>query len=528
MQYAEPAALHRSSPFKSSSHCKPSPNGLLVAALISSTVIVRSTKTLQTVHTVKLSPELTGPISNFIWSPSSTAILISAGDQIQVSSVSGSSFNAIIQHPAAPVAGKLPLIRFGATDMELLACAPLGLKFMVFDLSTSKAVEIGNPKFFHSNSASRGFSIRPGTGHLVVLTRTGGKDMLSIHHPSTRQITRSWHPDAIDAQGVQWSPDGQWIIAWDAPVQGRRLFVYTSDGQHYRTLSTSQLMPDPNEDPESDMELGIRNCHFSSNAELCVVRDHSRGAIVLQVGIWRSMMRLWHPAAATPSETLQVWQEQVHSGGDGSPVHTFVKADKAVSPPTLADHTTPLGDARSSCSLTKFDASSTLLAITLDDCPCTIWIWDLGAAELRAAIIFHSVVHFSWHPTSREVLLISSLEDGKQSASYIWDPLSRGPKALNAEHFLPTSQTLQKAQVAWLHNESATPELLASDTQHYTLLSLADAEYEHSPWEAAAGGSVLDGLPSGQDVDASINSATPIVITEDISKLDDTFSFKYT
>lgn len=531
MRDTVPALVHHSRLFKSSSHCKPSPDGFLVAVLSSpSGILIRSTKTLQTVHVVKLAPELTGPIGALIWSPSSTRILFSATDQIQVSSACDSSFHAVIRNPSAPVGGRLPLIQFGATDMEVLTCAPFGLKLCIFDLASSRAVEISNPKFFQPSSASRGFSVRPATGHLAVLTRVGGKDMISIHHPSTRQITKSWQPETLDAQGVQWTPDGQWIILWESPAQGRKLFIYSSGGQHYRTLDASRLILDPKDEHESDMQLGIKTCQLSGTSELCAVGDHSRGVIVLQTKIWRTIMKLWHPCVITPSETLQAWQEQLSTGDHGENTRVFLRADKAISPQAVVDSTTTAGDVRSGCSLISFDASSTLLATRLDDSPSTIWIWDLAAGELRAALMFHSAVTCVWHPTSREVLLILCQEDGKQSVSYVWDPLSQGPTWLNVEQYLPKERATSKVQVSWLNreSESESPRLLVSDTRHYVLLSLANMEHEASPWEAAEG--EIEGHDSslGRDGAEVIASARPIVIAQDdVSKLDDTFSFKY-
>ncbi|KAG6001389.1 hypothetical protein E4U54_001096 [Claviceps lovelessii] len=477
------------------------PDGLLVAVSTAPFGIsIRSTKTLQTVHAVKLAPELTGPISTLIWSPSSTKILISAADQIQVSSACDSSFRAVIRNPSAPLGG-FSLVRFGATDWEVLTCAPFGSKLSVFDLTSSRAVEISNPKFFQPASANRGFSIRPATGHLVVLTRVGGKDMISVHHPCTRQIIKSWQPETLDAQGIQWTPDGQWIILWESPAQGRKLFIYSSGGQHYRTLDASRLlMMSNNDEIESDLQLGIKTCQLSSDSKLCAIGDHSRGVIVLQTQIWRSTMRLWHPSVIIPSETLQV----------------------------VVDSTTTPSDARVGCSLVSFDASSTLLATRLDDSPFTIWIWDLAAGELRAALMFHSAVAFVWHPSSREVLLISCQEEGKQSASYVWDPLSQGPTSLNVERYLPTCKGPSKLQISWLNHESESPEILASDSKHYVLLSLANTGDEANPWESAPGSVERNSAwMTGRDEAESIASASPIVIADDVSKLDDTFSFKY-
>ncbi|OAA43143.1 WD40 domain-containing protein [Metarhizium rileyi] len=534
MQVSPLPPMHHSRPFKSSPLCKPSPNGRLLAVLNPSTITVRSTETLQTVHVVKLSPEFTGPISNLTWAPSSSRLLVSVGEDIQVFAACDSSFHATIHSPAAPVGGKLPMVRFGTRDSEVLACAPFGMKFSIFDTTTSKVVEISNPKFYHPTSASRSFSLRPDTGHLLMLTRVCGKDMVSIHHPLTRQVTRSWYPDTIDAQGIQWTPDGQWIVLWESPAQGSQLLVYTGDGQHFRTLDTCSLRPDSATDLESDTQSGIKSCQLSSNAELCVTGDHGRGVSVLQVGMWRSVMRLLHPSVISPRETLQVWQEQVSGGVDGRNHHAFSRATQAVSPPNFADSIKQPTDVRWGCSLVAFDASSTLLATRLDDCPCTLWIWDLAAAELRAALIFHSPVTFTWHPSIRETLLISGQEEKEQCMSYVWDPLSHGPTPLHAERFLPTSNppSPSKTRVTWLNHDTETLELLLSNSHHFVLLRLGGADHEASPWEAAVGGAELDGsslaTSSGRDGAESPGSAGPIVIAEDVSKLDDTFSFRYT
>ncbi|KAG6167998.1 hypothetical protein E4U11_006274 [Claviceps purpurea] len=521
---AGPAPMHHSRPFKSTSHCALSPDGLYVAVLsTSSSISIRSTKTLQIVHIIKLAPELTGLIGTVIWSPSSKNILISAGDHFQVSPARDSSFRAVISNPSAPL-GSIPLIQFGATDWEVLTWAPFGLKLSVFDLASSRAVEINNPKFFQSASATRGFSIHPATGHLVVLTRVDGNDMVSVHHPSSRKIMRAWRPQTLDAQGIQWTPDGRWIILWESPTQGRKLVICTSNGQHYRTIDASRLTLKNNDEIESKLQLGIKTCQLSSDSRLCAIGDHSRGVLVLQTSTWRSLMRLFHPAVITPSETLQVWQEQM---GIADNTRTFLRAEKATSPQVVVESATIPSEARSGCSSMSFDASSTLLATRLDDSPFTIWIWDLAVAELRAALLFHSAVDFVWHPTSREVLLISCQGDERPSASYVWDPLSQGPKSLNVEQYLPARKKSSKLQISWLNHGSESPEILASDSQYYVLLSLADTANEASPWEAAVGSVETSSLWMERDGAESMASASPIVIAEDVSKLDDTFSFKY-
>lgn len=288
-----------------SSHCSPSPDGRYVATVRSSTLSVRSVETLQLVNVRKLAQGISGPICSLLWAPSSSKVLISTAHHIHLVSAVDRSFDASIQAPT-PAGGTPAALHFGARDTEVFASSPLGLKFCVLDLSTSKVVEISNPKFHQPSTASRGFCLHPDTGHLALLTRVGGKDLVSVHHPATRQVQRSWSPDTVDAQGLLWTPDGRWLLLWESPAHGHRLLLYTPDGQHFRTLGPSSLATPQVPRTERALGLGIKACRLSPNAELCAVGDHSRDVVVLSTQSWREKMKLMHPTTIVPRDTTRV------------------------------------------------------------------------------------------------------------------------------------------------------------------------------------------------------------------------------
>lgn len=281
-----------------SPHCKPSPDGRYVATVGASTLRVRSVATLRLVNVVKLAH---GAVCSLLWSPSSCKVLVATVHEIHVFSAADASFHVSIQSPAS-VAGRAVAVYFGARDSEVFVATSPGLKFSVLDLSTSKVVEIGNPKF----QAFRGFCLCPPTGHLALLTRVGGKDFVSLHHPITRQVERSWSPDTVDAQGLIWTPDGQWLLLWESPAHGHRLLLYTSDGQHFRTVGASSLTIGRDPQPDRALELGVKSCQLSPNAQFCAVGDHSRGVALLSTQSWRETMRLMHPTTIVPCDTTQV------------------------------------------------------------------------------------------------------------------------------------------------------------------------------------------------------------------------------
>ena len=203
-----------------------------------------------------------------------------------------------------------------------------------------------------------------------------------------------------------------------------------------------------------------------------------------------------------------------------------------VSPPSRLVDGKPSMENKSGCSSTAFDASSTLLATRLDDSPCTLWIWDVTAGELRAVLIFHSVVSFSWHPSVRELLLVNCQDDGSRGLSFVWDPLSNGPKPLNLKDYLSDGKIVGKPQTSWIYKrETDPPVLLLSDAQHYLLVCSADADQCPTPWREAAGnewnlGSAREGFSSIRD--AGSDRDLSALVADDTSTLDDTFSFKYT
>jgi WD40 repeat protein len=271
--------------------------------LFPSVINIRDVKTLDVVNIIRLPADLSGPVYSLQWSPSSRLILVAIGDQILVLSADGGDYKVTIQNAVPPTA-KPSAIGFAALDTQVWVCSSFGLKLTIFNLETSKGVEISNPKFFTSATAPHGFALRPVTGHLAILTRTAGKDMVSIHDPTTRQIQRSWYPDTADAQGLSWSPDGRWLIVWESDSQGHKVIFYTADGNTFKTW-TGPSNP-PVEYKDYALGPGVKRLQFSADARHLAIGDHSRGVCILEMTSLNETMRLLHPTTISPRETIQV------------------------------------------------------------------------------------------------------------------------------------------------------------------------------------------------------------------------------
>ncbi|OHE95604.1 WD40 domain-containing protein [Colletotrichum orchidophilum] len=516
--------MHFSRIFKSSPHCASSPDGNLIATLSPTSISIRSVETLETIHSVKL-PSNLGPAYALRWSPSSRRILACFSDQVLIYSASGPGYRGVIRNPATPNL-KPTFVQFGASDSEIFMCSSYGLKFSVFDLASSRTVEISNPKFHQASVASRGFALRPGSAHLAILTRVAGKDVVSIHHPKTRQVLRSWQPDTIDAQGLAWTPDGRWLLVWESAAQGHKILFYTSDGHLFKTWSGPS--PWAVEEKHYELGAGVKHCQVSPDGARIAVCDHTRSVCVLETKAAAESMRLEHPATIAPRDTVQIWQEEIVTTISGSQ-HFFSRATQSVSAPARSSNGSV--DTKPARTLSVFDASSSLLATTLEEWPSTVWVWDLESSELRAVLIFHSHVSaISWHPKQREVLMVTCEGDKYAGLVFVWDPLSHGPRTVHFGDQLPDSKVLGKPQASWLDWPGDSAVLLLGDNKHHLMASLAEAEDSGAPWQDAQRNDLtmttgkdetqLDG-PALDEFDEDLSGL-------DMSEVDDTFSFKRT
>ncbi|KAG9254884.1 uncharacterized protein F5Z01DRAFT_57791 [Emericellopsis atlantica] len=502
--------MHFSPAFPSSHHCIVSPNGRLVATLSSDGIHVRDARTLQTLNVVSLPAGASRPITTLLWAPSSTRILVGSADQIHALSALHPSDHAAILNPLSGI-GKPSHTQFGSTDRDsdILVYSQQGLKLLVYDLRTSKGLEIPGPKFYQPSSAARGVSLRA-SGHLALLTRVSGRDLISIHSPETRQMQRSWAPETIDAHGLCWSPDGQWLLVWESPAHGWRVLLCTADGQLVRTLTGFH---DPN-DEDAKLRPGVRSLRFRPDGKVCAVLDHSKEVALVDTTFWRTSITLVHPSALAPSETVQVWQEQLHAASAQPSSRTFTRAthELTLPPPPADSKTSP--ELRTGCGLACFDASSTLIATRMESSPSTVWIWDLAASELRAVLVFHSPVSFSWHPTVQELLLITCRVDERRTLPFVWDPLMDGPRSVLSEQALSSQGKMEAHWVDW---ENEQPVLLLNDSQRYCFVSVGEGE------APGAWGSAEPTMLGG-----SVGSAGSVqgIEGDDSTMIDDTFSFK--
>ncbi|KAG0126983.1 hypothetical protein HOY82DRAFT_90218 [Tuber indicum] len=435
-----------STEFRGSHFTQPSPNGSLIASIVHPRLVLRSTSTLQVKRTIPLNPDFASRVSFVKWSPylnssfTSPAwhgipvigkrrsgvdkseeegggrqrVLLADDQSIQVYDVEDEKWTAVIKQGF----GGIRHLQFGRNADEVVVFSEFQLKVTVWNLATSKLIEIPNPKF-----PTRGYGYRPCTAHFALLTRSSTHDVISVHQHTTYKLASSFTLPTLDAQGLKWSPCGRWIAVWDSAASGYKVLVYTADGHLYRTY-------------EKPCEgLGVKSVEWSPGGDFLTIGSYDGRLAFLSNYTFSPVIEMNHTRTIRlPGVT--VWSECT------SPPHGRYYA-QAQQPTTL-----PIIPSSSSDSQLKLGISTiafnkpdgTLIATRNDSMPTTVWIWSLKLLRPYAVLVqLNPIRSISWHPTIPDLLMIQCAPSGdgnsaepskEQGVVYLWSAAWAQPRAV--------------------------------------------------------------------------------------------------
>ena len=255
-------------------HSKPSSDSQVIATLLQARLFLRSSRNGELLRTIPLDSDFTARCRYLRWSRGHGSmeevqadldsenlprcrILLADDDTVRLYDAHDPKWSATITGASSNI-GKIANVEFGHTSNEILIFSDFGVKITLWSLVSSRGVEIRDPKF-----AARGYSYRPETGHLAILTRPTAHDVVLLLAPGTRELLGSFTLATIDAQGLVWSPDGKWLVIWDAASSGYKVLVYTADGHLYRTMTGGQ--------DANNIGLGVKSVAWSAGGAYLAV-----------------------------------------------------------------------------------------------------------------------------------------------------------------------------------------------------------------------------------------------------------------
>ena len=156
-------------------------------------------------------------------------ILLADDDTVRLHDIYDPIWSALIERAGSNL-GRITDVAFGYNPNEFLVFSDFGVKLTIWSLTTSRGVEIRDPKY-----TVQCYSYRPRTGHMAILTRPATQDILMLLSPSKHELIISVELPTVDAQEVSWSSDGCWFAIRDAASSGHKVLIYTADGQLFKT-----------------------------------------------------------------------------------------------------------------------------------------------------------------------------------------------------------------------------------------------------------------------------------------------------
>lgn len=290
--HAQPKAL-RSDISPAVQHSKPSPHGQFIATLLQFRLLLRSSRNGKLLRTIPLDSDFTARCRYLRWSrglgpteeeearehlgsetPARCRILLADDDTVRVYDAYDAQWSATITRASSNI-GKIANVEFGYTSDEILVFSDFSVKATLWSLITGRGVEIRDPRF-----ANRGYSYRPETGHLAILARPEAHDIVLLLAPGTRELLGNFTLDTVDSQGLLWSPDGRWLVAWDAASSGYKVLVYTADGHLYRTITGGQDV--------DKIGLGVKSVAWSAGGTYLAVGGYDGRVSLLNTTTVRS------------------------------------------------------------------------------------------------------------------------------------------------------------------------------------------------------------------------------------------------
>uniref|UniRef100_A0A8B9HS55 WD repeat containing, antisense to TP73 n=1 Tax=Astyanax mexicanus TaxID=7994 RepID=A0A8B9HS55_ASTMX len=255
--------------------------------------------------------------------------------------------------------------------------------------------------------------------YMALVERRDCKDFISIFVCDDWHLLRHFETETQDLSGVEWSPNGCVLAAWDSCLEYKML-LYSLDG---RLLSTYSAY---------EWSLGIKSVAWSPSSQFLAIGSYDEKVRILNHITWKKLIEFEHPATITSSKAV-VYKEvekkpvigtedlSVHQIAMGSSLFNTKSNYEITSLPVQVPVVKPDTDRANpkiGISTIAFSADNRYLATKNDNMPQSLWVWDMQRLGLQAVLEQTAPVRcFVWDPCRPRLALCTG-----NNKIYMWSP----------------------------------------------------------------------------------------------------------
>ncbi|XP_026867092.1 WD repeat-containing protein WRAP73 isoform X1 [Electrophorus electricus] len=395
--------------FKQSNQlCKVSPDGKYLATCVQYRLVVRDVNTLQILQLYTCLDQ----VASMEWSSDSLFILCAMYKRglVQVWSLEQPDWHCKIDE------GSIGLVssRWSPDGRHILNTTEFHLRVTVWSLCNKSVSYIKYPK-----ACQKGMDFSADGRYMALAERRDCKDYISVFVCDDWHLLRHFETDTQDLAGVEWSPNGCVLAAWDSCLEYKML-LYSLDG---RLLSTYSAY---------EWSLGIKSVAWSPSSQFLAIGSYDEKVRILNHITWKKLTEFEHHPTITnskavvfkevekrpviPTEDLSIQQIAMESS-------LFDIQSKYEIPPLpvqvpVVKPDPDRANPKIGISAIAFSVDNRYLATKNDCMPQSVWVWDMQRLGPTAVLEQTAPVRFfAWDPRRPRLALCTG-----NTKLYLWSP----------------------------------------------------------------------------------------------------------
>ncbi|KAJ2408789.1 hypothetical protein GGI10_004790, partial [Coemansia sp. RSA 2530] len=258
-----------------------SPDGKYLAVVVEHRLIIRNSDSPKTIHRVFSCTYDTAPfIQDVGWSTDSLFIFTASYElnRVDVWCLGDESWRCSIVDEVCCIEKAV----WAAHGRHVLTFSELDLRLSIWSIEDEERRYIQYPK------SRVALAFHPEGDYVAVAQRHDYHDFIGIYNTQSWAMVREIAVDTVDLTGIEWSPDGLHLVAWD--LAGSFCAVVVNVGGVVKRVYT-----------EDSVCLGVRSCVWAPGGQLLAVGGYDERIRMLNHLTWRPVSTLVHRAQGIPA-----------------------------------------------------------------------------------------------------------------------------------------------------------------------------------------------------------------------------------